>query len=799
MADLSGLYFYIDKSDIFVSDEVGYIFKGWLLQTGSDLKDLRVLGDDSEEIPSEAEFYERADVKTAFQELNVQDKPGFAVSVKNFDRYAVKYKKIGLYVFYGNERKLLEEVQVDYILPFTTEESAEYRIEKVEIAENRIRIIGWAVNRLKKQAAGLFLTDMNWKRVDTRIERFPRPDVNDYCGVTMEEVPCAGFEVRARYKDYRDSKLCLRIRFDINVYKDCMIDISQMYKDIPSKSSVKRFKDNKLLKEKFEGKYGKEAYLKYISYLDSERDCAEYMMWNMLNGCGERELSKQAEQQFEIMPLISVVMPLYNTPADYLNAAINSIMGQSYKKFELCLADGSSDDSVREHVMSFCKNDERVKYIKLEKNLGISANTNEAIKCAAGEYIVFADHDDVVTPDALYEIVSLINKTNGTAEVIYSSEDKLSADGKYIFNPVIKQKFNPDFLRCQNYMCHIIAVKKDLLEKTGLLQPKYDGAQEHDMLIICMEHTDQVNYKPKVLYHWRQHSGSASSDIESGETAKSYAYDAGKQAVRDHYRRLGYGADVSDTEIVGIYHSAIRSAEDLKISAVILNKDGNNAEKCVESIKNSGYENIEIIMPEYTGNDAETLNKGIREASGDYIFTIDSGLEIISGKFFEELLGYCGRKDTGIVGAKIYDNGGNALHMGFTLGETMIPHAAKIDEDRRYPFNYIVQDMYAVSASCFMMKKSFFEGAGGFDEKLTGILMSADICMKAREEGYLTVFDPFAKVRYSVQKNEADQVNEDQADYFKDKWSGELPNGDPYYVKTPDLTQIDFAAPEIDF
>lgn len=796
MADLSGLFFHIDKSDICGSGELGYTFEGWLLQDDSDLKDLRVLGDGSAEIPSESEFYDRTDVKAAFHELKVQDKPGFAVNVKNIDRYILKYGKVGLYVFYGGEKKLLDEIQSEYILPFITEKSAEYRVEKVEIAQDRIRITGWAVNRFKKQAADISLADMDWKRVDTYIETFPRPDVNEYLSIPADEMPCAGFEVRARYKDYREAKLCLRMRFDINAYKDHIIDLTDMYRSDPPRSSVKRFNENKLLQFRFIKKYGRDAYRKYVSYLDSEKDCAEYMMWNILNGCGEKKLREQRKYDFKLNPLISVVMPLYNTPEDYLEAAIRSIQAQSYGNFELCLADGSSEDSVGRKVMEICGGDSRIKYIRLESNSGISGNTNEAIKAAKGEYIVFADHDDTVAPDALYEIVSLINRTEGAAELIYSSEDKLSPDGEYIFDPVSKPAFNPDFLRCQNYMCHIVAVKRGLLEKAGSLRPEYDGAQDHDFLLRCMEHTKEVYYIPKPLYHWRQHSGSASSDVKSGGTAKAYAYDAGKRAVKDHYARLGYDASVSDTEIVGIYHSALKPKGDPKVSAVILNADGCASERCADSVRKSGYENIEIIVKERGGNTAETLNGAVSEAAGDYILIIDGGAETVSLGCVEEMLGYCAREDTAIVGAKIYDENGNAVNMGFVLGENMLPKPAKIDENARYPLNYIVRDMYAVSTSCVMIKKSFFEESGGFDSKLAGELMAADICMKARRSGYLTVFDPFTKARCFA-GSEAQRADEGQAMYFKEKWADGLSHGDPYYVDMPDLSKIDFAEPEI--
>lgn len=324
-------------------------------------------------------------------------------------------------------------------------------------------------------------------------------------------------------------------------------------------------------------------------------------------------------------PLVSIVVPLYCTKEPFLREMIASVQAQTYKNWQLCLADASpstpasdgnadvKETSVGCVVAEYAKEDERIVYTHLQENYGIAGNTNAAIALAKGEWVAFLDHDDLLAPDALYEAVNLIRQgfreitgleatgycgklSEGTPyDMVYTDEDKVDMDGKVHFQPHLKPDFNIDLLRSNNYITHFLLVRKTLLEEVGGIRGEYDGAQDYDFILRCAERARAIGHVPRILYHWRCHRESTSENPFS----KQYAVDAGKRAIEDHLKRLCVEAEVIPTKDMGFFSVKYHLTEEPLVSIIIPSKDEvESLKKCIASIERSSYKNYEIIIVE---------------------------------------------------------------------------------------------------------------------------------------------------------------------------------------------------------
>ncbi len=290
-----------------------------------------------------------------------------------------------------------------------------------------------------------------------------------------------------------------------------------------------------------------------------ERLTARYDADYFYEAPGAEELERQRNEKFESMPLVSIVVPAYETREEFLSALIDSVTAQSYENWELILADASESGRVKgcvERKQAFLGADQarKIKYHVLLKNEGISGNSNQALSYARGDYIGLLDHDDLLAPDALYEMVSAINTLSGLegteAKLLYSDEDKCDETGQYYYEPNIKSNFNFDFLLSNNYICHFLLLKAELIKELGF-RPAYDGAQDYDLILRAVGRLqeNEIVHVGRVLYHWRCHDLSTAANPAS----KLYAYEAGKRALQDFLREKGIEGQASDTEHVGFY------------------------------------------------------------------------------------------------------------------------------------------------------------------------------------------------------------------------------------------------------
>ena len=576
---------------------------------------------------------------------------------------------------------------------------------------------------------------------------------------------------------------------------------------------------------------GPRGILMKLDYKKREREAMK--QYGTKSFPDEEKRKLEEETVFDYAPLISILVPLYNTDKQMLKEMIDSVMWQTYKNWELCLADGSDEAHayVKEVVDSY--NEPRIKYLKLEKNEGISGNTNKCLTLATGEYIGLFDHDDVLHPEALYEYVKVINEKG--ADYIYCDETTFKSGN---IDHMLTMHFKPDYavdnLRANNYICHFSVFKRTLLEGTELFRTKFDGSQDHDMILRLTDRAKCIVHVPRLLYYWRCHSGSVASNI----SAKEYAIAAAKGAVADHLRSHGY----TDFKITGtrafetIFKIRYKINGTPKISIVIPNKDHTeDLERCVNSILDkSTYTNYEIIIVENNSTEKKTFecyedlkklsdkiqvvtyegkfnyslvnNFGVTFATGEYILLLNNDTEVITVNWLEELLMYAQREDVGAVGAKLYYPDKTIQHAGVVIGLGAHRTAGHTHyKQSRENLGYMgrlcyTQDVTAVTGACLMVKKSLWDELGGLSPEFEISLNDVDFCLRLRKLGKLNVFTPFAELYHyeSVSRGLDDQGEKAErynreSELFRTKWKAELEAGDPYYNPNFSLDRSDYS------
>lgn len=543
----------------------------------------------------------------------------------------------------------------------------------------------------------------------------------------------------------------------------------------------------------------------------------------------EAELQEQREAIFEKKIKFSILTPLYNTPDQFLREMIESVQAQTYSNWELCLADGSDAEhiEVSKIVQFYSRRDKRIKYQKLKENRGISENTNVCIDMATGDYIALLDHDDILSPNALYEVMREIEKSG--ADFIYSDEATFSGSIDNIITPHYKPGYSPDTLRVVNYICHLSVMSREVLEKTGRLCSKYDGSQDHDFVLRVTDNAKIVKRIPKFLYFWRFHPGSTSSDIST----KPYAIEAAHNLLRADVRNRGMAATVESLPICPtMYRIRYEIKENYKVSILIPTKDGlDYISGCVDSIlENTTYMNYEIIIVD-TGSSVpevfdyyETLKKypnvkiltydkpfnysdvnnfGVEYAVGDQIVLLNNDTKVITPDWIQEMLMYAQREDVGAVGAKLYYGDDTIQHAGVGIG--IFGLAGHYFNG--FPRNdmgymgrlYWVQNLSAVTGACVMIPRKVWDEVRGLDNWFDIAFSDIDLCMRIRRAGYLVVWTPFAELYHFESKTlgymtTPEKQERFQADVarFKQRFAKELDEGDPYYNPNLTLERTDY-------
>lgn len=556
---------------------------------------------------------------------------------------------------------------------------------------------------------------------------------------------------------------------------------------------------------------------------------------------GAEEREAQRREVFANPVTISILTPLYNTPERFLRDMIESVVQQTYPNWQLCLADGSDREHayVEKVVKEYANADSRIVYQRLEQNLGISGNTNACLSLAEGTYIGLLDHDDILHPEVLYDYVKVINVEG--ADYLYCDETTFSGDS---IDHMLTMHFKPDYaidnLRANNYICHFSVFHRDLLQGEELFRSKFDGSQDHDMILRLTDRAKKIVHVPKLLYYWRSHAGSTAQDIG----AKSYAIEAARGAVADHLRRHGFRhfKITSTRAFETIFKISYEILGDPKISIVIPNKDHTqDLRRCIDSIfAKTTYENVEVVVVENGSltpeifryyeelkqkpyadcvkvvtcqraegeafNFSRVVNFGVSQTSGDFLVLLNNDVEIITVNWLEELLMYAQRQDVGAVGGKLYFPDRTIQHAGVILGLGAHRTAGHAHYGMsRQNLGYMgrlcyAQDMSAVTGACLMVAKAKFEEVGGFDPSFAVSLNDVDFCLKLRKKNYLNVFTPFCEAYHYESASRGDDLtgenarryNEESA-HFRKRYKEVLQKGDPYYNPNFTLDKSDFS------
>ena len=543
----------------------------------------------------------------------------------------------------------------------------------------------------------------------------------------------------------------------------------------------------------------------------------------------EAALEKQRHHHFEYSPLISVAVPAYRTPEKFLAQMIDSLLAQTYGNWELCIANGSPEDSAMKKVLEeYTKKDSRIRVSELTENKGIAGNTNAALEMAQGEFVGLLDHDDLLAPNALYEIVRALDEDRNL-DAVYTDEDKVTTELDEHFQPHLKPDFNLDLLRSNNYICHFFVVRRSIVQKVGGFCQEFDGAQDHDFIFRCIETAEKVGHIPEILYHWRTHKASTADNPAS----KMYAFDAGKRAIEAHLKRTGTEVIVSHTPDLGFFRVKYPVQGQPLVSVIIPNKDEKETLKaCIDSIREkTEYPNYEIIIVENNSTTDEIFqyykelsqdprirllrwkkefnysainNYGVRHANGEYLLFLNNDVTVITPGWIKELLGVCQRPEVGAAGVKLIYPDNTIQHAGCVIGLGGIAGHMFVDMPaNRTGYLHkasILQDMSAVTAACMMMKRTAFEEAGGFTEKLSVAFNDVDLCLKVRKNHKLIVYDPYVQLYHMESKTRGAEDNkekvrrfQEEIEYMRCQWIDILKKGDPYYNKNLSLTKWNYS------
>ncbi len=524
------------------------------------------------------------------------------------------------------------------------------------------------------------------------------------------------------------------------------------------------------------------------------------------------EYQKQVQgwKGFKHKPLISLIMPTYNTPITYLEECIESVQLQSYPNWELCIADDASPNKdVAQTIKRYAKEDNRIKFVQRKKNGHISAATNSALEIATGEFSALLDHDDVIWPNALYEIVAAINR-QPDVDLVYTDEDKIDSDNKIHSYPVFKPDWSPEFLESCNYITHFACMRTKLLNAVGGLRVGYEGAQDWDLFLRITEKTDKIVHIPKVVYSWRIHEASTALNTDT----KPYVYEAQRKLLEDHVERMGLGGVVRQGIIK--QHSSIQYGliDEPLVSVVVYGPKTEMFKRCVESIfRHTTYKNFETVLVaaspaiesyckqvakkhkectvEVVGGASapNALNRVVPQTKGDYVVLVDATTVPITAGWLELMLADVQRQGIAAVGGKtISSDKTRIMRAGVAMGVYGL-YAPLLEgmptEDVHYMrglYGQSRRNTAAVDSGCIMLDKGMVRKLGSFDESL-GDMFIVDYCLRALQDGSRIVYNPFVESvdqRDLTAGDASKKRNQKVVEEFQKKWARYIED-DPYF------------------
>ncbi len=556
----------------------------------------------------------------------------------------------------------------------------------------------------------------------------------------------------------------------------------------------------------------------------------EYSKWVSNNYPKYRDIINQRliSTKFKYRPLISIILPVYNTKPDYLEVCINSVIDQSYVNWELCIVDDASDNQTTLKVLDKYEkgNDSRIHISHSSKNGHISTASNIAIDMATGEFVALLDHDDLLWPNALYEVVNLL-QTHEDADLIYSDEDKIEEDGDWHKDPYFKPDWSPHLLECINYITHFSVIRRKIINQVGGFDKHLIGSQDWDLFLRISEITDKIYHVPTILYSWRIHQGSTSSSTGS----KSYVQANQRTTLENHLKRSR--SNYTNQVLVGnhgywyVRYDVIGKP---LVSIIIPTKDKvEYLKRCVDSIINkTSYSNYEIIIvdtgskepttqeyyaelkdkfskkklrislfPKTPFNYSDACNFGAKQAKGEYLLMLNNDTEVRGETWIGDMLGYAQQQEIAAVGVKLLYPTNYIQHAGVTVGigsnEPVAGHPGINQSDinnhniNQALYTNTIRDVSAVTAACLLVATSKFWEVKGFNSKYRVTFNDVDLCLKFRKAGYHNIYLPFVELTHDesisvgrvLQNRDMNELNK-SAKLIRKQWK-DIIDHDPYY------------------
>lgn len=751
------------------------------------------------------------------------DEAGFLIGLKNYPktitdvRLFAKFKEGTEEILHLKERQIRKKVHTGNLM---------YNIEGVGFnkKKNILAIIGWYDN-LTKEPVNVSVTDADGKTVEGELQQDSHPD-------DLTDVFAAAGEKMTRFsvalEGSRDDQFVLHLN-----------DVEYPFKAPEEENArtavVKRFFANltpRNISKFFEVWHAGGFAIAVDKMNHLLNPSTFYDSWFRNQRVTPEELDEQRKTKLPYEPKISLLVPTYNTPVKLLKQMIETVEQQSYANWQLCIADGSDEKNpARAMIRKYAAKDKRIKVTYLDQNYGISGNTNKALELADGDYIAMYDHDDFLELNCLFEVAKAINEQK--CDILYTDEDKYADESEHFDDPNLKPDFSIDLLRSHNYITHLFVVKSEIIKGIGGFRSAFDGSQDYDLILRCIEKTDKIYHLPKILYHWRIHEGSMAEDPES----KMYCYEAGKKAIEENLERSGLKGTVEmlPKPYYGLYHTRYTVQGNPLVSVLIPNYENRDVlKRCVDSLFNiNSYKNIEVIIIENNSKSKEIFdyyeqvqkehdnvhvvtwsggsfnfsainNTGEKYAKGEYLLFLNNDTEMINPDSIDEMVGMCQRKEVGAVGAKLLYEDDTVQHAGVVIGfggtAGHVFHGIHND-DTGYMMRALINTNYsAVTGACMMMPKDLFEKVGGFDEELAVAFNDIDLCLKVREENKLVVYNAFSLWHHyeSISRGYDDESPEKKArfkkesDIFRRKWKKILTEGDPFYNANFDVGYTPF-------
>jgi GT2 family glycosyltransferase len=539
---------------------------------------------------------------------------------------------------------------------------------------------------------------------------------------------------------------------------------------------------------------------------------SEYQKWFERHRASAQDLKRMRDEAgaFALRPLISVITPVFDTPVQRLEEAVESVLAQAYENWELVLVDdGSTATELLRILQSIPARDQRIVLASLGKHGGISAASNHGLALARGEWVAFLDHDDVLEPDALFQVLKAL-QTHPDVDLIYSDEDKLVDDG--FEAPVFKPDWSPDFFLSYNYVGHLTAVRRDIVEKAGGFRSEFDSAQDYDLLFRIVERTNRIHHIPRVLYHWRRSEDSSAISVRQ----KPGQLEASRLAIEGYLKRRGEPAHLAvdwRTHAFCVRRELFQARE---ISIIIRARhDAESVERYIEALTaQTSYRNYEIVivqgnekfpepatrsshrllhLPEAIA-DSTAKNYAVEQTDSPWLLFLDGSIEVIEPDWLTIMAEHVQRPEVGAVGARLLNSDGSIEHAGIVVGVNNIAQPAY----RGTPAEHaeaanrqlqLTRNCSAVSSACILTRREIFQEMGGFDANLSGALADVDLCLKIRRAGYLIVYTPFARLYWHYVPGKVDMAGQG---IMEQRWADVL-HCDPYYNPNLSRERADFS------